>query len=209
MLRFEKESLLSGQNAKTSVTTGRRIGCVVLAAGLSSRFGSNKLLAEYEGRSLICRTFDAVPVDKLSHVVVVTCYPEVRALAEENGFKCAWNDEPEKGASLSVRIGLDLLLDTDAVLFMVSDQAALTRESVSAQVDFYRMHPDHIVRMSCDGQVGNPCIFPSAFFPELLELQGDTGGRAIIRRHEDSTLNFCISNAAELADVDYNTDLKE
>ena len=38
-----------------------RVGCVVMAAGNGARFGSNKLLAELEGRSLIRRALDAVP----------------------------------------------------------------------------------------------------------------------------------------------------
>ena len=42
-----------------------RVGCVVMAAGNGVRFGSNKLLAELEGRSLIRRALDAVPAELL------------------------------------------------------------------------------------------------------------------------------------------------
>lgn len=184
-----------------------KIGCVIMAAGLSARFGRNKLLAEYEGRSLICRALDAVPAEKLYKTAVVTCYPEVKALALARNFECVWNGAPEKGAALTIRLGLNTLLDADAVLFMVSDQAALKRESVSALIDYYCNNSGCIVRMAYRGQGGNPCIFPSAFFPELLDLQGDTGGRGIIKRHEGLTLNYDISDPAELTDADYPADL--
>ena len=48
------------------------IGCVVLAAGNGARFGGNKLHHTIDGKSLIRRALEAVPVDRLSSVVVVT-----------------------------------------------------------------------------------------------------------------------------------------
>ena len=38
-----------------------RIGCVVMAAGRASRFGTNKLLQEIGGKSLLRRALEAVP----------------------------------------------------------------------------------------------------------------------------------------------------
>ena len=58
------------------------IGCVVMAAGMSSRFGGNKLAQQWQGKSLIRHALEAVPADRLSAVVVVTQYPEVVALAK-------------------------------------------------------------------------------------------------------------------------------
>ena len=51
------------------------IGCIVMAAGMSSRFGGNKLAQEWQGKSLIRHALEAVPTDRLSAVVVVTQYP--------------------------------------------------------------------------------------------------------------------------------------
>ena len=34
-------------------------GCVLMASGLSTRFGSNKLLAPFDGQPLLCRAFAA------------------------------------------------------------------------------------------------------------------------------------------------------
>ena len=40
-----------------------KIGCVLLAAGNSVRFGENKLLTEIDGRLMIERALDAIPAD--------------------------------------------------------------------------------------------------------------------------------------------------
>ena len=62
------------------------VGCVILAAGNSVRFGKNKLLTELNGKAMIERALDAIPTDKLCDTVVVTQYDEVAKLAESYGF---------------------------------------------------------------------------------------------------------------------------
>jgi len=187
--------------------TNLKVGCVVMAAGLSTRFGQNKLLVELDGRSLIRRALDAVPSDKLDRVIVVTCFPEIQALAEAGGLEYVWNSRPEDGISLTIRLGLKRLRDFDAVMFMTSDQAWLSRTVLSAMVDFYCGNPGNIVSMSYGGVRGNPCIFPSVFFPELLALRGDTGGSAVIRRHEELLVLFEAGSANELKDIDIPSDI--
>ena len=39
--------------------TSHPIGCVIMASGLARRFGSNKLLADFGGRPMLCRALDA------------------------------------------------------------------------------------------------------------------------------------------------------
>ena len=46
------------------------IGCVIMASGLSTRFGSNKLLADFGGRPMLCRVLDATDTPALAARVV-------------------------------------------------------------------------------------------------------------------------------------------
>jgi CTP:molybdopterin cytidylyltransferase MocA len=184
-----------------------RIGCVVLAAGNAERFGANKLLAEIGGRTMIEHALEAVPAGELFDTVVVTQYDEVARLAERHGFRCVINEHPELGLSRSVRLGTQAVMDQcDGVLCLVSDQPYLKRKSVSRMLAVFREHPDSIVGMSCNGRRGNPCVFPRAFFGELCRLSGDTGGRAVIAKHEDCFIPFEVDEQ-ELADVDFPDDL--
>ena len=176
-----------------------KIGCVVLAAGNARRFGSNKLKAEVDGESLIRRALDAVPSGLVT--VVVSQYPEILALAGEYGFEAVLNDQPGLGLSRSVRLGLEKLLDCDGVLFLVADQPWLKRDSAEALAALWAQNPGKIAAMAHDGVRGNPCLFPARFYPELLELTGDRGGSAVIRRHEDALI-LLETDALELADVD-------
>lgn len=176
-----------------------KIGCVVLAAGNARRFGSNKLNAQVEGVSLIRRALDAVPGGLAT--VVVSQYPDILALAGEYGFDALLNDRPEQGLSRSVRLGLAHLTDCDGVLFLVSDQPRLKRDSVEALAALWAQNPEKIAAMAHNGVRGNPCLFPARLFPELLALTGDRGGSAVIRHHEDDLI-LLETDAPELADVD-------
>ena len=178
-----------------------RIGCVVMAAGDARRFGENKLAALFDGKPLILRALEAVPAEEFSAVAVVTQYPEVEELARRFSFFPVRNPHPDWGISHTIRLGLEALGECGAALFQVSDQPMLRRETVKAEVEFFRRHPDKLVGLGHDGVRGNPCIFPAAWFPELLALKEDHGGSSVIRRHEEDLLLFECP-AQELADAD-------
>ena len=178
-----------------------KIACIVMAAGNASRFGNNKLMAELDGQSLIQRALDTVPTEKLHCVRVVTQYPQIAELARRHGFEPVENHEPHLGLSHTIALGLQSLPPVDAALFMVADQPCLRRESVEHLIEFYLNAPDSIAAVGHDGRHGNPCLFPARFFPELMGLQGDRGGAAVIRRNEGS-LRILEIDSRQLEDID-------
>ena len=185
------------------------IGCVVMAAGNAERFGENKLAAVVDGKTLIEHALEAVPADKLAAVCVVTQYDEVETLAKRFGFRCLRNERPEWGLSYTIRLGTEALQnECGAIVYQVSDQPLLRRESVAALVAYYREHPDKIVGASHGGTRGNPCVFPEKYFPALCALTGDRGGRVIIREHEEDLLLYEIGKR-ELTDVDTKEALRD
>ena len=128
-----------------------KIGCLIMAAGNASRFGSNKLAAKVDGKMLIEHALETVPREEFARVIVVTQYDEVLVLARRFGFTVLVNPFPEWGASHTVRLGTEAMADCDAILYQVADQPLLRRESVRAEVEFFRRHPDRIVAMGHGG----------------------------------------------------------
>ena len=178
------------------------IGCVIMAAGNAKRFGENKLLAQVEGKTLMERVLSAIPAGVFRRVCVVTQYAEVEKLAQNYGFECIYNDRPEDGVSRTVRLGTEALQDKcDAIMYLVSDQPFIKRESIAGLAGFFLEHPDRIASASSGGRRGNPCVFPAKYFEELCSLTGDTGGGAVIRSHPEDLLLFEMSEE-ELNDID-------
>lgn len=178
-----------------------KIGCIVMAAGNARRFGSNKLDARVEGKTLLRRALEAVPAACFDRVAVVTQYPRGMDLAREMGFLPVENSRPDLGLSHTIALGMAHMQDMDGVMFQVSDQPLLRRDSVERLVEAFRRHPDRLAALAHDGVRGNPCLFPASLFPELTALEGDHGGSAVIRHHPDLLL-LVEAPPQELTDVD-------
>ena len=129
-------------------------------------------------------------------------------LAGEFRFAAVHNPHPDYGISHTIALGLTELRVCDGVLFQVSDQPLLRRESVAELVDRWRARPEKIAALGHGGVRGNPCLFPARFFPELLELREDHGGNTVIRRHEEDLFLLEVP-AEELHDVDTVQALEE
>ena len=185
-----------------------KLGCVIMAAGESRRFGENKLLREFDGVPLYVRAINAVPEGVFDRVCVVTGYEPVAALARETGFSVVWNDRPALGVSRTIRLGLEPLSDCDGVLFMTADQPLLTGEILHRLADAFLLEPARIVAASHDGKRGNPCLFPRELYPALLALEGDVGGSRVIKAHLDRLRLLDVPEEA-LADCDTAYTLQE
>jgi molybdenum cofactor cytidylyltransferase len=158
---------------------------VVLAAGLSRRMGQAKLLLPIRGRPVVRLTVECVLAGGIDTVVVVSGR-EHEVLAEAlSGLpvRFAVNPTPEAGQSSSIRVGIAALPErTDAALIVLGDQPFLSREIIPALLAaFTRTGKPIVVPRYRDGR-GNPVLFGRAMFPELAQVVGDQGARAVIER---------------------------
>jgi len=179
-----------------------RIGAVLLAAGQSARFGSNKLLAGFGGQPMVCRAMDAAVQLEASRFAVVASCGEIAALARARGFDVIQNGAPEMGQAHSIVLGAKAMADMDAVLFLAGDQPLLTGESLRLLVRRFEESGKGIACLADETHRGNPAVFAKAYFPELLRLSGDRGAKGILRAHEDDLLIVPCIGENELADAD-------
>lgn len=178
------------------------ISAVLLASGLSRRYGSNKLLVEVDGIPLYRRAFQALPPALFHRAAVVSCYEEILAAAELAGYLPIRNPNPEEGQSSSLRLGLAAVASgSDAVLFSVCDQPRLTRTTVQALIDGWRWEPECLTALCHRGRRGSPVIFPARFYPELMALRGDVGGSPVLKAHPES-VRTVEAPEEELEDMD-------
>jgi len=164
------------------------IGVALLASGSGLRFGANKLLQILNGKPVAEYVMDIIPNSLRKHSCVITCWPEVAALAVKKGFRVIENSEHEEGISAGIRLATDYFSEADGILFSVCDQPLLKETTISLLCQTWLQNTDCICRVSSGAQAGNPCIFPKAFYPELLHLKGDRGGGVVIRAHSETVL---------------------
>ena len=187
------------------------IALIMLAAGNSRRFGSNKLLFPVDGRPMYQITLDRLKQIKADlsqefecKVIVVTQYEEIRKYASEEEIQVLINPHPEKGISFSIQIGLREHQDADACLFAVSDQPWMTTRTIENMIRAFLRSGKGIgcPAFGQEGKTGNPCIFKKTYYRELMELEGDTGGKKVIRQHLDDTFVYELKDEKQLEDID-------
>lgn len=157
----------------------RAVACVLLAAGAGSRFGGGKLLAEFGGERLFEHAMNVLPKELFSRVAVVSGCEDILAESERRGFLAVRNSAPEKGVSLSIRLGLEAAKPCSAVLFLVCDQPLLRKESVLRILEAGAARPERIIAPEgADGRLGNPCCSRQPIFRSLPRSRGTTAESA-------------------------------
>ena len=189
-----------------------RYAIVILAAGSGSRFGGNKLTAPVKGRPLYEHTLEKMQAFGAFPVYIVTGSEEIAGEAGERGMIPVKNTEPEKGIALSLRLGLEKALekrpDLRGVLFSVCDQPGITVSTIGEIFRTAARHPGSIVCAGSGEKKGNPVCWDAVYFPELMKLSGDEGGRQIMKEHKER-IRIVEADAEELKDIDRREDLHE
>jgi molybdenum cofactor cytidylyltransferase len=207
------------------VTSGQRVAGVVLAAGLSSRFGEgDKLLATLEGEPLVVhavRTLTGADLDAVA-VVVDPASGVSGALADagladddtdaDAGADVALVENPDAaaGQATSVRRGVAWArgaADADAVVFALGDMPRVRPETVDRLAAAWHDGRGSALAAAHDGQRGNPVLFDSRHFDALAAVSGDTGGRSVFENAADSAV-VETDDPGVRGDVDTRADLE-
>lgn len=181
------------------------IAAIVLAAGLSRRMGKPKLLLDLRGKPVIRHTTERVLAAGIQHVLVVVG-PQHDALGHAlDGLRVRLviNPTPEAGQGSSVSAGIRALpVGTTAALVVLGDQPGLSLDVIGALIDALRL-PGKTIAAPCyaDG-LGNPVLFAAEVFPELLDLPGDRGARAVV---EKGALRLAVVDVASPMPSDLDT----
>lgn len=178
----------------------RTIACIIMASGLSERYGKNKLLEKLGGREVILHTADSLAGAGFSPVTV-TRSAEVKALMDREGFGCVLHDGPKK--SDTIHTGIEHTTPEAAgYLFMPGDQPLVRPESLKKMVKQFLRSPDRAVRLSFEGTPGSPVLFPAFCRTKLLAYTGDRGGIEVLKAEHIPCDCVEAETAWEMWDVD-------
>ena len=159
---------------------------VILAAGTSSRLGSPKQMLEYNGKTLLQHAIDTALATGCPKVMVVLgaradmLKPE---LANEP-IEVLENKNWQEGMTSSIRYALQNItiagFQPESIIFMVCDQPFVTSSLLMSLVEKGVETGLPIIASGYDDKAGTPAMFHKSMFPQLMELKGDKGARALL-----------------------------
>jgi molybdenum cofactor cytidylyltransferase len=185
-----------------------RIAALVLAAGRSTRMGAaNKLLAPMPGgQAMIAQTIDRVTACSAQPVIVVTGHQdnEIHKILADRRVRFVHAADYAGGMSASLHAGIAALsADISAVLICLGDMPLVEPAVLNRIIAAYDpAEGREIVIPIFQGQRGNPVLWGKRFFPELLKLSGDAGGRQILHRYPERVAEVQVESDSVLRDFD-------
>lgn len=164
------------------------VSAVVLAAGASTRMGSQKLLLPLGGEPLVRRTVRQVCDAGFDEVLVVVGHEQEKVLAALGGLpiRHALNTAFETGMGSSFRTAVEHVGDCDAAMFALGDQPFVTTKEYRSLLDTYREQTPRIVSVRYGDVTAPPHLFSRELFPELAQLTH--GARSVLDRHRAGTI---------------------
>ena len=162
-----------------------RVTCAVLAAGESKRMGSPKQLLKWKDKTMLGHIVDVALESEAGEVMVI-----VGAEAEKvkqvipPRARTVFNARYQAGQSESVKAAVAASTNSEAIVFLLTDQPNITPHIINALIQKWRETLAPIVCARVNGKRANPVLFDRSVWHDLNQLTGDTGGRAIFDRHE-------------------------
>ncbi len=181
---------------------GKMICAVVLAAGKSERFGSQKLEHPYHDKPLLQWTLDVLKKMNLDRVLISSKHLDISKF-DLKGFKVLMNEEAQKGLSSSVKLAISECENSDAILFFLGDMPEIKKDLIERVLSF---GISHITFPHFKGIKGFPVLLPSSYFEEAKKIEGDVGLRNVIKNHEKDCITFedgweCVYDIDTFEDV--------
>jgi len=180
------------------------ISAIIMAAGLSKRMNRDKLLMKIKGKFIFEFIFETINKckDCFEDVIIVAKEEIILVRAIEYGFIAVKNDNSHLGQSESIKLGINNSSIVGGFMFFTADQPFVSAKTIKELTRTFESNPNNIVVPCYKGINGSPAIFPEIFKNHLLELQGETGGRIIIKDNFDKTIIVHINSSDEHIDID-------
>lgn len=181
---------------------------ILLAAGTSSRMGSNKLFFELNGESILRGAVRRALSGGLSPLIVILGHERDKARREIEDLPCQWALNPlyEQGINSSLKSGVKAVPpEARAAMVLLADMPFVSPEMIAAMIARYRASAAPLVISDYEGVNAPPMLYDRSLFPELLAMTGEGCGRQVVkrRRGEAEVLSW---PAAALADLDVPDD---
>lgn len=185
-----------------------KINLILLAAGNSNRFKGNKLLTMVNDKPMYMNVLDTILKLNFNKIILVTQYEEIKAALIEQPIQVVMNKNSELGISHSIKLGIQTDMEADAYMFMVCDQPFISLMSIETLIYRFIKSNKGIACVEYEGKLGNPTIFSKKYKNELLSLEGDVGGKSIIKKYPYDLETVTIIHELELMDIDTREELE-
>lgn len=193
------------------------ITAIILAAGMSSRMGSPKMLLPWGDTSIIEHVISVFSEAGIDDILVVTggSHEQVEAIILESRkrypVRGVYNENYERGDMLSsIQCGLRKIADKNigAAMIGLGDQPQVQIGSVQLIRDAYSQTKNPLVVPSFQMRRGHPWLVVRSLWNEILEMDSSHTPRDFLSAHAADIQYVDVDTPSILADLDTPEDYR-
>ena len=192
------------------------IAGILLAAGQSSRFGSQKLTCRLPDSEFTIAEQSAYNLmQALPHSIAIIREgdQQLNNLLSSTGITIVENPEADSGISSSIKCALNYLAQkkgTDSTLkgylIALADMPYITPTIIKSLADTL-LKGQLLCAPQFENQRGHPVGFSAQLKTELLALKGDIGAKPLLDKYKNQLHLIKVDDNGVLFDIDYADDL--
>ena len=182
------------------------IAVILLAAGLSTRFGEQKMSHRLgDGQTIFEASIKQYQKVFKNVTVVISSDSGLQKIATQLDINIVEVNDPTKGMSQSIIAGIQSQPDSSAWLIALGDMPYVKIETLIQLAE--KATEINIAVPVYDSRRGNPAILGCGFKTGLLSLQGDVGAKELINRNELIVRKVHVDDMGVLHDIDRPEDI--
>lgn len=135
-------------------------------------------------------------------------FERISGIIQDKAVQILMNENWEEGISSSIRMGLGNILPVaQEVIIFVVDQPFLSPQLIHQFISHYITHNPCILATRVRQQQCHPVLFKRKYFSELMDLEGDSGGKRVFRHHPVEYFDWHDKRVA--LDIDTHVDYQK
>jgi len=177
------------------------IGIIILAAGSSQRYGSDKRTATLsDGTALLSATLANVPDSFIRRVLVLKKEDVDLGRLYADNWQICHAVNPETGLASSLASGIAMAGNWPATLIGLGDMPYISTQTYVALQQ--ALKAQDIVIPVFEDQRGNPVGFRQQYFDEIIQLQGDKGAKSLLEKYKEECFEVEVQDSGIIQDID-------
>ncbi len=185
------------------------VWAIVLAAGLSTRMGTQKLLLPVEGKTMVEKVIENILNSGINNVLVVLgANPdEITEALKSWPVRTVWNENFREGMHTSVISGVKSLpVNAGATLIFLGDQPFIPVNAVQKVVEAWKNSEKGIVIPLFNGKRGHPPLYDLKYRDELSNLDPEVGLKSVARKFQEDIFEVETFCPEIVRDIDTKSD---
>ena len=189
----------------------RRIGALVLAAGLSSRMIGFKPLLRIGEKAFIEHAISLFTISGITNVVTVVGYrsDELIPLVEACSSRWVMNRNFRDGMFSSIQLGaLKLQGNCDAFFLLPVDIPFVHQSTIRKLITAFATNHDFLVYYpQFQSRSGHPPLIDASLIPQIRTYEGINGMRGVLASCKERSLSVLVEDPFICMDADTREDL--